>query len=92
MSLTLQILIEDVKDNIPNWKRTPKQDIKKYLKKKFKCSNYFANETVEWMFAGVTIPICEKCGSEEVTQHPENNDEMCEYCGNIQSLTLLEDE
>ena len=35
------------------------------------------------------LPICEYCGSTEITQHPEEQKEMCEHCGYIQPITTL---
>jgi transcription initiation factor TFIIIB Brf1 subunit/transcription initiation factor TFIIB len=33
--------------------------------------------------------ICEYCGSNEITQYPKEQKEMCEQCGYIQPITIL---
>lgn len=50
MSIKINAMVDDVKVNNKNYKIMPKRLIKKYLKKRFTCTDYMANKAVTKLF------------------------------------------
>jgi hypothetical protein len=47
MSLKIQIIVNDIIDNNKDYKIIPSDIIKSYIKQKFKCSSYQANQVIK---------------------------------------------
>lgn len=56
-SLKIDIIIHDIKVNNPNYKLFLHKEFKAYIRKKYKCSAYMANQVLEILFKndGTTI-------------------------------------
>lgn len=50
MSLKIDMMVKHLKDSNNNWKIMTKSMIRCYLKDKFKCSIYMANQAIEKLY------------------------------------------
>jgi len=50
MSLKIDMMVKHLKDSNKNWKIMTKSMIRCYLKDKFKCSAYMANQAIEKLY------------------------------------------
>lgn len=50
MSIKINAMVDDVKANNKDYKIMPRSIIKKYLKKRFTCTDYMANKAVTKLF------------------------------------------
>jgi hypothetical protein len=51
MSIKIEMMVKDIKDNNKDYKKMHKNTIKSYLKIRYKCSAYLAKKVVEILFA-----------------------------------------
>lgn len=50
MGLKIDMMVEHIKNHKKDWPEIPKEVLRFYLKDKFKCSSYMANEAIKKLF------------------------------------------